>query len=99
MRSGLFQPATGESGALQTAAYRRVLAHGAPHQITAMIFDHCNDRPLLDPEVVDIDPAQIGGDCQMTTSLSHATQTWRTAIIGTGLRPQELRTTTSVPKV
>ena len=39
----------------------RIFLHGFPHQLTAIIFDHRDDRPLIDAEVIWVAPAAFEG--------------------------------------
>src|SRR6185295_2135365 len=60
--TGLAEPAPGEAGALQAAPKICVLAHHAPDERAAMVFDHRQDRALVDPDVVVGDPAEVADD-------------------------------------
>lgn len=52
----VFEPATGEAGALETLAQVPIAAHHAPDQIAPIVLDHRQDRPLV---VANLDLAHI----------------------------------------
>src|SRR5258708_2388836 len=52
----LRQPAALESGALEAAPHVGIAAHDTPHELTAVVLDHGHDRPLIDPEIIRVDP-------------------------------------------
>src|SRR5207237_3855198 len=51
------QPAALEPGALEAAPQVGIAAHDTPHELAAVVLDHGHDRPLIDPEVIRVDPA------------------------------------------
>src|ERR1019366_5594775 len=51
------QPAVGKSGAAQPAADIRALPYQFPNQPRAIVLDHQNDDPLVEPEIALGDPA------------------------------------------
>src|SRR5690349_8559848 len=55
---GLFQPPARKTGALQAATNVRILAHDPPDEIVAIVFDHRDDRALVDADIVAGDPAE-----------------------------------------
>src|SRR5208282_1849684 len=52
------QPATGEARSLQTAPDVRIFPHDTPDERGALVFDHRADGPLVDAEIIAIDPAE-----------------------------------------
>src|SRR5262249_17909794 len=56
------QPAARKPGALQAADDVLVLPHGLPDEAAPVVLDHGEDRPLIDPQVVDIEPTEIRVD-------------------------------------
>src|SRR5688572_21066503 len=58
----LGEPAAREPGPLQAAPEIDVLAHHAPDQRAPVVFDHGEDRSLVDPEVVVGHPAEVADD-------------------------------------
>ena len=59
------EPAAGEAGALQAGPDVRIGVHHPPDHVAAVILDHREDRPLVDAEVVAIDPAESGNAAAM----------------------------------
>src|SRR6516225_7254883 len=53
------EPAAREPGALQPLAKVRIGAHHAPDEIAAVVLDHGEDRPLIDTDIVRVDPAGV----------------------------------------
>src|SRR5688500_3149032 len=53
------QPATGEAGAEQTGAGVRVAPHEAPDQPRPIVLDHQEDWPLIDAEIVTVEPSRV----------------------------------------
>src|SRR5215472_17871432 len=53
------EPAARESGALQPLAQVRIRAHHPPDEIAAVVLDHGEDRPLVDTDIVSVDPARV----------------------------------------
>src|SRR5437879_6065523 len=51
------QPAALEPGPLEAAPQVGIAAHDTPHELAAVVLDHGHDRPLIDPEVIRVDPA------------------------------------------
>src|SRR5205807_10265499 len=51
------QPAALEPGALEAAPQVGIAAHDTPHEVAPVVLDHGYDRPLIDPEVIRVDPA------------------------------------------
>ena len=66
----------------------RILLHYVPHQSTAVVLDHDDDRSLIDAEVVDVEPAQIGID----GSVLRRAAVSRVERIGKSVLPVERRT-------
>src|SRR5689334_17119897 len=66
------QPASAESGALQSAHNMRILSHRLPNESAAVILDHGDDRPFIDPEVIDIEPRLLRVDAAMLQLLGRA---------------------------
>src|ERR1035437_9352907 len=56
------EPSARKAGAHQTAHDRRVLSHRSPHESAPLILDHREDRALVEPEGVDVEPALLGHD-------------------------------------
>src|ERR1700682_5610148 len=52
------QPAAGKAGLLQPAPQMRILPHDSPDERRALVFDHRADGPLVDGELVAVDPAE-----------------------------------------
>jgi len=57
----LLEPPARESGALQALAHVRIAVHDSPHQRRAIVLDHCQYRPLIDADVVPVNPARQRG--------------------------------------
>src|SRR5439155_4593489 len=51
------QPAAVESGALEPAPDHRVLTQRPPHQTAPIVLDHGDDRALIDPQLIVVEPA------------------------------------------
>src|SRR5262245_50763088 len=58
--TGRGEPAPREAGPLQAATQVRIVAHHAPDQASTIVLDHREQGPLVDPEVIAIDPAKRG---------------------------------------
>src|SRR6266849_1102063 len=56
--SALRQPSTSEPSLLEPTNDVSIPAHHAPYEIGAVVLDHRQNRPLIDAEVVDIEPAE-----------------------------------------
>ena len=56
------QPAAGEAGPLEPAPDVRIAAHHLPDEAAAVIFDHRQDRPLVDAEIIGVVPAPARHD-------------------------------------
>src|SRR5256886_15268256 len=52
------EPAPGEPSTLEAATQVRILLHHAPDQCAALVLDHRANGPLIDAQVVDIDPSE-----------------------------------------
>src|SRR6476659_735984 len=61
-RALTIKPPAGESGFLQAGDDVLVLPHRLPHQIGPVILDHCDDRPLVDAQIIGVEPADSGND-------------------------------------
>src|SRR5262249_41738072 len=59
------QPAAGKTGALQTAPQMRAFLHDPPDQVAAIVLDHRANRPLIDADIVAVDPAEAGDGATM----------------------------------
>src|SRR5580765_959854 len=56
------EPAAAESGALQALANIRILAHGFPDEAAAVVFNHEQDRPLIDAQIQAVEPTLVRYD-------------------------------------
>src|SRR5262245_3627192 len=65
-RRRLRQPAAGEARALQAATDVRIALHQLPDEAAAVVLDHRHDRPLVDAEIVAVDPADVLDDLSVT---------------------------------
>src|SRR5438876_11949778 len=54
----LRQPSTSKPSSLQSADNVGIPPNHAPHEIGAVVLDHRQNRPLIDAEVVDVEPAE-----------------------------------------
>src|SRR5712691_7518379 len=54
----LRQPSTSEPSSLESPNNVGIPPHHAPHEIGAVVLDHRQNRPLIDAEVVDVEPAE-----------------------------------------
>src|SRR5205823_9011447 len=62
---GRGEPAAFEAGAHQALTHVRILAHHAPDHRAAIVFDHREDRALVDAEIIAVDPAESGNVAAM----------------------------------
>src|SRR4029077_19512793 len=53
------EPAAGESRALEALLQVGTATHHSPHQVAAIVLDHGEDRPLIDADVVRVNPAGV----------------------------------------
>src|SRR6516225_8567226 len=60
------EPAARESGALQPLTEVRIGAHHPPDEIAAVVLDHGDDRALVDPDVVRVNPAGVAAPAAVT---------------------------------
>src|SRR5207253_8434770 len=59
---GSVEPSAREARPLQPLHDVRILAHRSPDELRPVVFDHRDDRALVDPEIVDVDPADAFPD-------------------------------------
>src|SRR5262245_3067581 len=57
--SSPLQPTPRKPGPLQPPNNVRILPHDLPYQPRPVVLDHGDDGPLIDAEVIDIDPSLI----------------------------------------
>src|SRR5215469_2164626 len=57
------EPAARESRALKSLAKVWIGAHHPPDEFAAVVLDHGDDRPLVDADIVRIDPSLVVGPC------------------------------------
>src|SRR5262245_56102924 len=65
-RRRLAEPTAGENGTLQAATAVRIALHQMPDESAAVVLDHRHDRPLVDAEVVAVDPADVLDELTVT---------------------------------
>src|SRR3954468_5927631 len=63
--TGSLQPTTRKSGALEAELYVWALLHEPPDETSAVVLDHADDRPLIDAEVVRIEPRDAVDDAAL----------------------------------
>src|SRR2546426_5446662 len=68
------QPTAREPGPPQPPDKIRIVAHHVPHQAVAMIGDHRNHRPLIDPQVIGVDPTEAGNEPAVGRSEEHTSE-------------------------
>src|SRR5580704_12257023 len=56
----ILQPAALEAGALETPPDVLIIPHDAPDEVAAVVLEHGENRPLVDAEIVLIEPARRG---------------------------------------
>src|SRR5688572_25247680 len=56
------EPSAGEARALETPDDVLIGLHDVPYEPRSIVLDHDQDRPLVDAEVVDVEPAECGID-------------------------------------
>src|SRR5213592_1377926 len=57
-RRHLGKPSTSKPSALEPADNVRIPPHHAPHEIRAEVLEHRQNRPLIDAEIIDVEPAE-----------------------------------------
>src|SRR5687767_13096436 len=53
----LIEPSTGETSALESTHDVRIRAHRSPDEIRPVVLYHRDDRPLVDSQVIGVEPA------------------------------------------
>src|SRR6185312_16786749 len=65
------EPTTRKSGFFQSRDDVRIGSHRPPDQIRSIVLDHGDDRALIDPQIISIEPTESGRDATVLRRAAH----------------------------